>query len=373
MRRFRVSYVVVALVALAVVAAIVWIVRRPSAAAESDETKAQPTEVAVKLGKIRRATLHAYVTGFGVVEPEPATAGAPPASAKIGSPVAGLVAESRAVDGQRVMKGAVLFQLDSRVADVQVEKARQAADFAERAFERQKRLLDVDATSQKIYQEAEAQARAARDEVANAQAQRALLTIHAPITGTVTRVLAKPGDAIDGSTVLAEMVDLERLVISAKIRSADIGVVRRGQRVEAAPGRPDAPDQVAAPTGTVSATVSYIGPAVDPATDTVLVRASLPRVSTLRPGQFVTARILYEEHRDRLAAPIDAVVSDADGKGAFIAIVNGNAATKTPVQVGIKENGLAEVASPDLHEGTAIVASGAYGLPDTTRIKPIAQ
>ncbi|HUK32384.1 MAG TPA: efflux RND transporter periplasmic adaptor subunit [Vicinamibacterales bacterium] len=373
MSRIRLSYVVVTVIAAGLVATIVWLVRRPSAAAESEEGKAQPTEVAVKVGKVSRATLHAYVTGFGAVEPEPATAGLPAASAKIGSPVAGLLAESHAIEGQRVEKGTVLFQLDSRVADVQVEKARQAADFADRAFDRQKRLLSVDATSQKLYQEAEAQARAAHDEFANAQAQSALLTIHAPITGTITRVLAKPGDAIDVTTVLAEMVDLERLVVSAKIRSADIGVVRRGQRVELSPGRPDAPEQVAAPTGTVTATVSYISPAVDPATDTVMVRAALPRQSTLRPGQFVTARILYDEHRDRLAVPIDSVVTDADGKGAFVAIVNNNTATKKPVRVGIKENGLAEVESPDLHDGTAIVASGAYGLPDTTRIKPIAQ
>jgi membrane fusion protein (multidrug efflux system) len=346
---------------------------RPEApAAAASEEAAQPTEVAVKVGKITRATLRAYVTGFGTVEPEPATPGQPPASAKIGSPVAGLLAESRAVEGQRVTKGTVLFQLDSRVADVQVQKARQAADFAERALDRQKKLLEVDATSQRLFQEADAQAQAARNEVANAQAQRALLTIHAPIDGTVTRVLAKPGDSIDVTTVLAETVDLDRLVVSAKIRSTDIAVVRRGQHVAASPGRPEAPEDTTA-AGTVGATVSYIGSAVDPATDTVIVRASLPRQSILRPGQFVTVRILYDEHRDRLAVPIDSVVTDANGGGAFIAVVNDSTATKHPVKVGFRDNGLIEIDGADLREGTPIVASGAYGLPEKTRIKPITQ
>ena len=44
----------------------------------------------------------------------------------------------RCAEGQRVAKGAVLFRLDSRVADVAVAKARQALQFAEQAFERQK-------------------------------------------------------------------------------------------------------------------------------------------------------------------------------------------------------------------------------------------
>jgi membrane fusion protein (multidrug efflux system) len=374
MRRFRFAYVVVGLAAIAAVAIAVWFGRRPEspAAAASEETQ-QPTEVAVRVGTITRATLHAYVTGFGTVEPEPATPELPPASAKIGSPVAGLVAVSQAVEGQRVTKGAVLFQLDNRVADVQVEKARQAAEFADRGLERQKNLLEVDATSQKLYQEADAQAQAARNELANTQAQRALLTIRAPISGTVTRVLAKPGDAIDLTTVLAELVDLDRLVVSAKIRAGDVVALRRGQHADVSSGRSEAPEQATKAAPAVGATVSFISAAVDPATDTVLVRASLPHQSVLRPGQFVTVRILYEEHRDRLAVPIDSVVTDESGHGAFIALVTNNTATKHPVTVLLKDNGLVEVEGADLREGMPIVASGAYGLPDKTRIRPIAQ
>jgi membrane fusion protein (multidrug efflux system) len=363
-------YVAIGAAIIAIALLALWLTRHPeSDAAASDEQ--QPTEVAVKVGKITRATLRAYVTGFGTIEPEPATTGQPPASAKIGSPVAGLLADSRAVEGQRVQKGAILFQLDSRVADVQVEKARQAAEFAERTLERQKKLLEVDATSQRLYQEADAQSLAARNELANTEAQRALLTVRAPISGTVTRVLAKPGDAIDSTTVLADMVDLGRLVVSAKIRSTDVAVLHRGQRAEVSPGRPEAPEDRTAAAATEGATVSYISSAVDSATDTIIVRASVARQSVLRPGQFVTVRILYDEHRDRLAVPIDSVVTDGNGSGAFIAIVSENTATKHPVTVGLKDNGLAEIEGADLREGMPIVASGAYGLPEKTRIKPI--
>lgn len=372
--RSRLGFLAIGLAVVVAIVLAVWLTRRsePKASAEAEE-KQQPTEVAVKVGKITRATLHAYVTGFGSVDPEPATVGQPPASAKIGSPVAGLLAEARAVEGQRVAKGAVLFQLDSRVADAQVEKARQAAEFADRAFERQKKLLEVDATSQRVYQDVEAQAQAARNEVTNAQAQRALLTIRAPIAGTVTKALAKPGDAIDVTTVLAELVDLDRLVVSAKIRSADVGVLRRGQHADISPGRPEAPEQASPGAATVAGTVSFISSAVDAATDTVIVRISLPRQIVLRPGQFVTARIQYDEHRDRLTVPIDAVVTDANGQGTFVAVVGDNTAVKRPVKVGIKDNGLAEIEGADLREGMSIVASGAYGLPDKTRIKPLAQ
>jgi membrane fusion protein (multidrug efflux system) len=189
----------------------------------------------------------------------------------------------------------------------------------------------------------------------------------------VTKVLAKPGDAIDLTTVLAEMIELERLVVSARIRSADVAVLRHGQHADVSPSRPEAPEQRTAATTAVGATVSYISSAVDPATDTVTVRASLPRQAVLRPGQFVTVRTLYDEHRDCLAVPIDSVVTDPNAGGAFIAIVSGDTATRQPVTVGIKDNGLAEIDGADLREGMPIVASGAYGLPEKTRIKPIGQ
>lgn len=373
MKRFRLAYLVLAVALAVIIAGVVWISRRSTTSAAQADAAPQPTEVAVKIGTVVRATLHAYVSGFGTVEPQPATAGQPPASAKIGSPVAGLLADSHAVEGQHVPKGTALFQLDSRVADVQVEKARQSAEFADLALERQRKLLAVDATSQKLYQEAQAQAQAARYELANARAQRALLTIHAPIAGTIIRVLAKPGDSIDPTTVLADMVDVERLVVTARIRSVDVPVLRRGQQVDVALGRPEAPGQAASATPADTATVSFIAPAVDPATDTVLVRASLPPKSTLRPGQFVTVRILYDEHRNRLAVPVDSVVVDADGRGASISIVSDHTAEKHAVTLGIKDNGLVEVEGAGLREGLPIVAAGAYGLPDKTRIRPITQ
>jgi len=361
----------VAGIAVVVVIAIIVTTRSPHAAEPSSE--GQSAEATVKLGKIVRVSLRAYVNGFGTVEPQPATNGQAPASAKVAAPVAGLLAESHAFEGERVQKGATLFQLDSRVADVQVEKARQAVEFAEVAFDRQKHLLSVEGTSKRLYQEAEQQLQAARYEVANATAQRALLTIKAPIGGTVIRVAAKPGDAVDPSAALAEIVDLDRLVVTAKIRTADVNTLRLGEKVELAPGRAEATEQVLSLSLGVKATVSFIGAEVDPSNDTVMVRAALPSRSGLRPGQFVTLRILAAEHRNCLAVPQDSVITDSGGGGTWVLLVDNGVASRRSVKTGLKDNGLVEVQGEGLQEGTVIVASGAYGLPDHTRVRQAAQ
>jgi membrane fusion protein (multidrug efflux system) len=289
--------------------------------------------------------------------------------------VAGIIAAIRCTEGERVRQGAILFQLDSRVADVAVQRAQEAVRYAESVVARQEQLGPGQATSQKAYQDAQQQLATARNELSAAQVQRRLLDVPAPIDGTVVRIDAKLGNAIDPSTVLAEMIDLTRLVVNAAVRSVDAGHVRRGQSVTltagARPGAPsDAPesapssDRTGAPTE--AATVEYLGAQVDPATDTVLVRSRLRGSSSLRPGQYVAIRIVTEERPNQLAVPVESIVQGVNG--AEVALVQGDMAVRTPVTTGLTEGGLVQIEGNGVREGMAVVVQGAYGLLPKTRI-----
>lgn len=330
------------------------------------------TEVAVHVAPISRATLHGYVTAWGRVEAEPATQAAPPASARVAAPVPGLLAEVRCAEGERVEKGAVLFQLDSRVADVAVERARRAVDFAERQFERQQTLGPGEGTSQRAYQEAEQNLTLARNELESAQAQRDLLRVRAPLAGTVVRVEARPGDTVDLTNALAEIVDLDRLVVAAAVRSVDIDRVEVGlaaemweeEEGEKGTGKRNGRE-------TIPSEVTFVGSAVDPATDVVTVRLRVPADSGLRPGQFVGLRILTEEHRDCLTVPVESVVT-REGQSQ-IAVVEGSRAVMRPVTLGLRDGGRVEVEGDGIEEGMRVVTEGAYGLPPESRIRVIAE
>lgn len=339
--------IIVIVSCLAAVAGLAWLVWFKPAKAEEAEKKPE-TEVPVQVGKIERVTLHGYVTAYGTVEPEPAGE-RPAASAHVVAAVAGVVTQVKCVEGQRVEKGAVLFQLDPRAVDV-------AVDFAEKTLERQRKLAQTESTSQKALQEAEQQ-------LAAAQAQRALLQVQAPLAGTMVRVNVKPGEAADLTSVLAEVIDLDRLVVSANVPSPELAALRVGQAVEVLV------DKSASP---VTGTMTFIGSQVDPKTGTALVRAGLPAHSGLRPGQFVTARIVSEEHKDCLAVPVESVVKDAEG-GTVIALVQGDKATQKPVKAGLREGGLVEVEADGLQPGMTVVTQGAYALPRETKVRVLPQ
>ena len=116
-------------------------------AAEADEAE-RPTEVAVQVGKVTRATLRACVNAYGTVEAEPAGGGKPAGSARLSAPAAGIVMAVPVKEGGRVEAGSVMVELDDRVALAQVEKARNAVEFAEQQVARQNKLKAVEGTSE---------------------------------------------------------------------------------------------------------------------------------------------------------------------------------------------------------------------------------
>ena len=286
------------------------------------------TEVAVQTGKVKSATLHRYVQGYGTIEPAPATTNQPAASAQLAVPSAGVVTKVNIVEGQHVNKGDVLVELNSQAAAAEAE--------------RQKTLYAQQNTSLKNLQEAEA--------------QLAMLQVTAPLSGTVARINVKPGQAVDLTTVVAEVMDLNRLAVSAEIPSAEANDLKSGEPLEI----------LTEPS--VTAELLFVSPNVNKDNDTVLVRALLPKDGGLRPGQFISLRIVTAVHTNCLAVPVESVVTDDSGKS-VIALVKNGEATQMSVQTGLRENGLVEVEAPELKAGDVVVTVGAYGLPEKTKIR----
>ena len=314
-----------------VLAGLGWLVWfRPVKTAEED--KKPEALVPVQVGKIVRATLRSYVTAYGVVEPEPA------AGARLAVGMPGVVAGVNCAEGQHVDKGAVLFELDGRAAEVAVQ-------FAQKTVERQRKLVLTEGTSQKLLQDAEQQ-------LAAANAQKALLQVHAPFSGTVTRVNVKAGEAADLTTVLAEMIDLDRLTVTLNVPGAETAALKVGQAVEV--GTADS-------TNHFNTSLSFVGAQLDAKTGASLARAKLAPNAGLRPGQFVQARVVTEERKDRLVVPLASVARDSTG-ASFIAVVEGEKAVLKPVKVGLRDGGWVEVEGEGVEADKPVVTEGAYGL-----------
>jgi membrane fusion protein (multidrug efflux system) len=327
------------------------------------EEQKPETNVAVQVAKVIRTTMRAYVTAYGTVETAPVGgANQPAGGARLAAAASGLVVRVHGVEGARVEKGAVIVQLDSHAADPAVLRAQAAVTAAEKARARQAQLQAAEGTSERAMQEAEERLAAARGELAAAKFQQSQLAIRAPLAGTLTRLQAKPGEWLDVGKDIGEIIDPDRLVLTAQVPAAEAMALRVGQ-----------PASVLTRLGIdekpiAKATVQYVSPQVTVGTDSVLVRLALPKGSGVRAGQFVAARIVTEERADRLAVPRESVYTSGEGEST-LSIVEGDIARQRVVQTGLRDGNLIEVSGEGLAEGVTVVTLGSYALPKETKIR----
>ena len=342
----------------AIVAAIFIVAIQP---VRAEDEKKPETTVTVSVAKIARTTLHAYVTGYGTVETSPA-AGADQSAggARLAAAASGLVVGLNVIEGARVEKGAVLVQLDSRAADAAVLRAQAALTAAEKGRARQTQLQSADGTSERAIQEAEERWAAAKGELAAAQQMQSLLAIRAPIGGTMARLQVRPGEWLEAGKEVAEIVDLDRLVIATQIPAAEAATVQTGQAASAFArfGGNEKP--------LAEGAVQFIAPRVTAANDSVLVRIGVAAGSSLRPGQFVAVKLAVEEKPNCLVVPVESVVTD--DSGSTIAIVENGKAMRKAVQPGLRDGDLIEIKGEGIAEGALVVTTGAYGLPKETAV-----
>ena len=332
----KVKPILIGIVVLLVVAGGVVVLlkmRAPAGGGEKSSDENVPTIVSVQVGALTNVTLRRYISGYGTIVGAPPLANQPAASASLAAPTAGIVAKINVIAGQHVKKGDILMDLNSATA---------TCDYAKAELARQRKLFAEQNTSLK--------------NVEDASAQLASLQVVAPLSGTVTAVNVRPGEAVDTTTTVAEVIDLDRLALSVKIPSAQAGQLKVGQETQIASDPP------------VTAALSFVSSTVDPSDGTVSAWASLPPDSGLRPGEFVQFKIVTETRTNCLAAPAESVVTDESGVSS-IWLVNDDEATQTSVQTGLRNEDWVEIKGSQLKAGDTVVTVGAYGLPEKTQIK----
>jgi RND family efflux transporter MFP subunit len=235
--------------------------------------------------------------------------------------------------GERVAAGATLFEIDSApqqavVAAQQSMRALRQAEFenARRQAERTRRLFAAGAASQReaedadtALQAAEAQLKAADEQVRQQAAQLGYYKVTAPSSGVVGDIPVRPGDRVTTSSVLTTLDQNDALEIYLSVPVAQAPKLKVGLRVRIVDG------------GTVLATnrVTFVSSSVDDGTQTVLAKAALvDGRGRFRPDQFVRA-VLVWSNEPGLTIPITAVnrvngqyfawVAEKDGKGDLMA------------------------------------------------------
>jgi RND family efflux transporter MFP subunit len=120
--------------------------------------------------------------------------------------------------------------------------------------------------------------------VVEGEAQLRYYTINAPFAGTVGNIPVKVGDFVDTSTQLLTVTQNENLEIQIQVPLEQAAALRQGLSVQLLDDR----NQVLQ-TGRIS----FVAPNVDPATQSIQVKATFENTGNLRTAQFVRARVIW--------------------------------------------------------------------------------
>nr|WP_027517550.1 efflux RND transporter periplasmic adaptor subunit [Bradyrhizobium sp. WSM1417] len=219
----------------------------------------------------------------------------------VSAPVSGMVANLWAGRGDRISAGQPLVTLESPSFVSQQRDYLHAIAQELLATQQLKRNVDLfegKAVPQRVLETSQAEARQANlvvaerrqmlhlsgmsDEAISRLAQEAAisgtLTVNAPQPASVVDVMVSPGQRLEQSTPLVKLARLSPLWAEIAVPAANIRAIRTGANVEfenySTPGK-----------------VVLVSETIDPATQTILVRAEVPNDGELHPGRTTAARI----------------------------------------------------------------------------------
>lgn len=283
-------------------------------------------------------------------------------------------------EGELVKQGQVLFQLDPKPFQAQVDAAKgelaaqQARLNTARAnLERVKPLAAQNALSQSDLDRATGEFEAATAAVFAAQAKLketelnlGYTTIRTPVTGVASRSISREGaylNATSPDSKLTYVAALDPIWVNFSVSQNQMAKLRHEQEkgLLVAPKDQAYQVEIVLPDGTRHphiGRISFADPSFSQDTGSFLVRAVLPNPKRdLRPGMFVTAIVKGATRPSAIVVPQLAVQQGSSGHLVYVVKPDGTAEVR-PVVVGDYHGAKDIVVVSGLHAGDRVVVEG---------------
>lgn len=282
-----------------------------------------------------------------------------PDVANVSARVSGLIEQAPFQEGATVHQGDVLFVIDPRPfqADVNNKKAAVAqaqaqADQAEVHLKRYSEVRNTRAISAEDYdqarasdEEAQAQLSAAKAAMENSELNLQWTKVTAPITGRVSRKYVQPGNLVNGgsggvqATLLTTIVSLDPIYCyvqvpeSAAVRYEKLAIAEGGADI--AHAKIPCYLQLGGESGFPHAgLIDFVDNQVDTGTGTVTIRGVFSNPNgVMTSGMFARLRVPGSAPYDALLIPDAAINSDQDERYLLI-VGEDDVVRRQPVQLG---------------------------------------
>lgn len=306
--------------------------------------------------------------------------------AEIRPQVSGIVQRRLFEQGTEVRAGQPLFQInpapfraDADTAVATLQRAEAALARAQVQTARLQPLVEADAISRQVYDDAASQRDQAAADVAQARAVLArrqldlkFATVEAPISGRIDQALVTEGALVNSgdNNPMARVQQIDQVYVDVRRPAASLEALREALETQKASSGNGLPVAVLRSNGEPYAAkgrILFSGVNVDAGTGDVLLRVLVDNPQRqLLPGMFVRARVPHTSYADALTVPQQAVVRVGGQPQVWTLDANNHVHLK-PVELGELVDRHYRIRS-GLNAGQKIVVEGMERLSDDAEV-----
>ena len=294
--------------------------------------------------------------------------------------VSGRVVKIQFADGADVKAGEVLFAIDARPfqaqlnqAEANLAEAQAALNLAKTNFARVENITDARAVSRQDYDTkknavdiAEAQVRQNRAAVERARLDLEYCTIRAPIDGRAGQRLVDVGNIVSANNrALLVIQRLDPIYADFTVTEHDLSAVQRNMARRTLRVEVSLPDDTGEPR---RGNLTFLDNAVQEGSGTVKLRATIPNADRrFWPGRFVKVRLVLDSRPQAVLVPASAPQMSATGSFVYV-VKQDSTAELRPVKLGQRQGDFV-VVDEGLKSGERVVVRGQLGVTPGAKVR----
>lgn len=329
-------------------------------------TDAQLKNATIETGKMEQKAISTTLKVNGQIDVPPQN------MVSVSMPLGGYLKSTKLLPGLHIAKGEVIATMeDQQYVQLQQDflTTKSKLYFAEKEYQRQKELNQSQASSDKVYQQADSEYKTLRITLSALSEKLKLIhinpstlsektisksvNIYSPINGFVSKVNVNIGKYVNPADVLFELINPTDIHLNLKIFEKDITKLSIGQKLMAYTNNQ--------PNKKYPCEIILISKDLSVNEHTAEVHCHFENYDkTLLPGMYMNA-IIEVKSNDANTLPADAIVN-FEGKEYIFVVINKNQFQMMEVKTGTSENGFVEILESENLNNNTIVTKGAYTL-----------
>ena len=283
---------------------------------------------------------------------------APFKQASVLTSVGGTIMQLRFNLGDHVNQGQILAIMDTRLMQLDLQKAETNAAKLRRDLENYTELLQGQAATQEKVNEVRQNYLDAANQVSQVKKQISDAAVKAPTSGTIASKPLEEGVFANAGAEIATIVNLSQAKVQLNLTETEVYQATQGQLVKITTDV--YPGQV------FNGKITFISPQADETHNyRVEILAENKESSILRSGTFVYADFSRKTKQTILLIPREALTESI--KDASVYVVENNVVHQKPIKTGIEMNNQIQVIS-GLKAGEIVVTSGQINLKDGAQV-----